>query len=338
MRNIVVISVNWIGDVVFSTPVYRALKTAYPGVRLTALAVPRVKEVLELCPDVDEVVVYNEARQGGGLVPMLSAAGALRRRHFDAAFILRRSLSRSWITRLAGIPVRVGFGARGWGGLLTHTADDTGLDVIHRSDAYLRVVEAFGIKVAERSSRLAVGRDTCERVAALLRGHGLKGDERIVVMHTGGNWGLKQWPASRFAALTARLTQELGLKVVLSGAWSDVERVRAIALESGVAPLVLAGETGLKELAALFKRAYMVVSADSGPLHVASAVGANVVGLFGPTTPEITGPRGQGRIRVLTRDTRCNRAPCYYLECPDNRCMKALTVDDVLQTFQILKS
>jgi len=335
VRNILVVSVNWIGDVVFSTPVYRALKTAYPGARVTALAVPRVKDVLELCPDVDEVIVYDEAGKARGLTGMIGAGLALRGGHFDAAFILRRSLSRSWLAWIAGIPVRAGFGGKGFP--LTHTADDTGVDAMHRRDVYLKVVEVFGVKVKDRSCRLEVSRDACERVASLLRSRGLAGEERIVVLNTGGNWGLKQWPSERFAALAARLTCELGLKVILPGGPCDIERVRAIARDSGVDPLVLAGDTGLKELAALFKRAYMVVSADSGPVHVASAVGANVVALFGPTRPEITGPCGQGRVRVLTRDTGCNRAPCYYLECPDNRCMKALTVDDVLQTFQILK-
>jgi ADP-heptose:LPS heptosyltransferase len=133
------------------------------------------------------------------------------------------------------------------------------------------------------------------------------------------------------------LARELGFTVVLSGGPSDVLRVRSIAEDSGVGPVVLAGETDIKELAALFKRAHMVVSADSGPLHLANAVGANVLALFGPTRPEITGPRGQGRIKVLMHDVGCNRAPCYYLECPDNRCMKTLTVDDVFQTFKILK-
>ena len=191
--------------------------------------------------------------------------------------------------------------------------------------------------MADRSAALSVGRDVCEHLATKLRARGLTGDERIVVLNTGGNWDLKQWPKERFAELTARLTRELGFTVVLCGAPSDKARVQSIAQDCGVGPVVLAGETDIKELAALFKRAHMVVSADSGPLHLANAVGANVVALFGPTRPEITGPQGQGRIKVLMRDVGCNAAPCYYLECPDNRCMKALTVDDVFKTFKILK-
>jgi lipopolysaccharide heptosyltransferase II len=337
MKNILVISVNWIGDVVFSTPVYRALKEAYPRSRVCVLAVPRVKSVLELCPYVDEVIVYDEDGKAGGFLAKLRMAFLLRGYHFDAVFILRRSLSRTLLTFIAGIPVRVGFGKGFIGRLLTQSVNDEGCDDIHRSEVYLRVIETFGVRVSDRSCCLEVKRPVLERVAALLRLKGVQEDERIVVLNTGGNWDLKQWPRACFAELAARLRRELGFKIVLSGGPADLERVREIATASGVDPVILAGETDLKELAALFRRSYAVISADSGPLHVANAVGANVVALFGPTQENITGPRGQGRIRVLSRDVGCNKAPCYYLECPDNKCMKTLMVEDVLQTFKILK-
>ena len=338
MRNILVMSVNWLGDVVFSTPVYRALKRKYPDARIVALGVPRVKDVLLMCPDIDEVIVYDEQRSVRGSIRMIVTAAGLRSRRFDAVLLLRKSFSRTMMAWLAGIPGRAGFADDRWSALLTHRADARGCDDLHRSDVYLRVAEAMDITVRDRSCRLSVSRDDCEKIATRLRAAGLSGDERIVVLNTGGNWALKQWPPERFAELAARLTRELGFKVVLPGSAADVERVRAIARSSGVDPLVLAGETTLPEMAALFKRAHAVVSADSGPLHMAHAIGANVVAIFGPTREEITGPRGQGRSRVLSADVGCNHTPCYYLECPDNRCMKAVTVDDVLSTFKVLKS
>ena len=85
---------------------------------------------------------------------------------------------------------------------------------------------------------------------------------------------------------------------------------------------------------ALMKRADCVVSADSGPVHIASSVGTNVIGIFGPTRPEITGPRGSGRAVILQRDVGCNRRPCYNLECPDNICMQAVNVKEVLDAVR----
>ena len=95
----------------------------------------------------------------------------------------------------------------------------------------------------------------------------------------------------------------------------------------------LAGSTDLPGLAAVFAQSRYVISADSGPLHLASAVGVRTVSVFGPTRPEITGPRGSGKVSVLIKDVGCNKAPCYYLECPDNRCMKAVEVDDVIKVL-----
>jgi ADP-heptose:LPS heptosyltransferase len=129
----------------------------------------------------------------------------------------------------------------------------------------------------------------------------------------------------------------MGIRIVLPGAAKDRERVEMIAQRSGVFPLVIAGSTDLMELAAVMAGAEFVVSGDSGPLHLAAAVGSNVVGIFGPTRPEITGPRGIGRIAVIQKDVRCNRAPCYYLECPDNRCMKSVSVEDVHEEIWKIK-
>ncbi len=337
MKKILVVSVNWLGDVVFSTPVYRALKAAYPQARVSVLAVPRVKQVLELCPDIDEVIVFDENAKDRGFFARLLLAGALRAKKFDAVFVLRRSLTRTWIAWLAGIPVRVGFAKKSWRSLLTHVVNDEGCDGIHRCDVYLRVVESFGVKATDRSCRLVVGRDHVDRVSAKLQAKGVGPDERFVVLNTGGNWNLKQWPQEYFSELARRLKLELGFRIVISGAHNDIERAQAIAKASGTDAVVFAGETDIAEMAALFKRAHSVISADSGPLHVASAVGANVVAIFGPTSPDITGPRGQGRIKVLMQEVGCNQAPCYYLQCPENRCMSATTVEHVLQTYKVLK-
>ena len=97
--------------------------------------------------------------------------------------------------------------------------------------------------------------------------------------------------------------------------------------------VTLAGKTDLRQLAAVLKRADLVVSADSGPLHIADAVGTETIALFGPTRPEVTGPRGQGRAHILQKDTLCNRAPCYNSRCPDNMCMHSIRVNEVIQTI-----
>ncbi len=334
MKNILVVSVNWLGDAVFSTPVFRALKAYDPLVRVTCLCVPRVVDVLSMCPDIDEIMVYDEKGQDRPFFAKAALSLRISRKKFDAVFLLRKSFSRSLMMALAGIPVRVGFADRSWRGLLTDVVGGEGTDDIHRADVYLKVIEAAGIPVEDRSCRLSAREDFVRGMAEVLQQKGISAQDRLIVVNTGGNWDLKQWPPERFAQLVRRLVLSGFGKVVLPGAAKDVARVQKIAEQSGVSPVVMAGETGLLCLAALLKRADILITADSGPLHLASALGTDVVALFGPTRPEITGPQGNGRSRILQKDVGCNRAPCYYLECADNICMKEVSVEDVLQAVQ----
>jgi heptosyltransferase-1/heptosyltransferase-2 len=162
--------------------------------------------------------------------------------------------------------------------------------------------------------------------------------ESYVVLNTGGNWDLKQWSTDTFTQLAKRLDQEFGLRIVFSGSHKDRENCQHMAQAADIKAVILAGETSVGESLALYKRAVAVISGDSGPLHLAHSVGADVIGIFGPTRPEITGPRGSGRLQVLFKDVGCNKAPCYHLTCTNNLCMQSVTVDDVAQAFKKIRS
>ncbi|MDP2654864.1 MAG: lipopolysaccharide heptosyltransferase II [Candidatus Omnitrophota bacterium] len=327
-KNILVSSVNWLGDVIFSTPVFRNIKQNCPGARVSCLAVPRVAEILECCPDVDEILVYEEKGRHRGLLGKGSIIRELRRRKFDAAFFLRPSLSRATLAWAAGIPARIGTARKGrW--FLTSSVEPLPEDR-HRSDQYLGLLEGIGWTVPDRTCRLAVPAPAGKSVRSLLSSKGIEDTDRIAVFHVGGNWDLKRWPRENFVPVAEGL-QARSLRVVISGGKGDAPDAEWISGRSGRRPVVLAGQTDLKQLLALMDRASVVISADSGPLHLASAAGTPVVGIFGPTRPEVTGPRGAGRCEPLINDVGCNRAPCYYLECPDNVCMKSVKPDDVLQ-------
>jgi heptosyltransferase I len=166
-----------------------------------------------------------------------------------------------------------------------------------------------------------------------MKARGVSSNDEYIVLNTGGNWDLKQWPKEKFAELARRISLEKNIKVVLPGSADDIDRVKEIEEMSGAPVINIAGETCLPRLAVVFAHAKTVVSADSGPSHLAVSVGARLIALFGPTRPEITGPRGQGEALVLQKDVGCNKAPCYYLECQDNRCMKVIEVEDVLKVL-----
>ncbi len=334
MKKILVVNVNWLGDAIFSSPIFRALKTAYPQAKISCLAVPRVREILESVPGIDEIIVYDEQGAHRSAFAKLRLIHDLSKRHFDTAFLLHRSLTRALLAFCAGIPQRIGYATKGRGVFLTQGIKPLDEKKVHRLDYYLHILESTGMTVADRTSSLTVDSESEKEIRAILYRHNVQEEDPLVVIHPGGNWDLKRWPVSYFAALIEQLLKDEKIKVVISGSSADVALATEIVSDLSHKPIVLVGKIGLKQLVALMKRADCVVSADSGPIHIASSVGTSVVGIFGPTRPEITGPRGRGRSVILQSDVGCNRRPCYYLECSDNTCMQAVSVNKVIDAIR----
>lgn len=335
MKNILVVNVNWIGDVIFSTPVFRALRAHYPGARICCMAVPRVVPVLKSCPYVDDIIVYDERGEHRWLWGKLKLIASLRRFHFDIAFLLHRSWTRAFLMFCAGIPERVGYDLKNLGHLLTRRVNLPEGD-IHRSDYYLRVIESYGVKVEDRTTEIVPAQEVRDDIEKILAAQGILRNDFLAVVNTGGNWDLKRWPKENFAQLVGRMIKELKMAVVISGAVKDKETADYVRLASQTDPVILAGQTSLEQTFALMKRADVVVSSDSGPMHIASSVGSSVIAIFGPTRPEDTGPRGKGQAIILRKDLDCNQAACYQLDCPDNRCMKAVSVDEVFAAVAVV--
>lgn len=333
LNKILVVNVNWLGDVIFSSPVFTNLRRVYPRAKIVCMAVPRVREILECVPGIDDIIVYDEDGRHHGLFGSLAMIQHLRREKFDAVFYIHNSLTRAWLGFLAGIPARVGFDVKGRGVLLTHKFPDP-KDSIHRSDRYLNVIERFGVSMADRTNVVHVQGEAKNFIQALLHDRGVRDGDFKIVVNLGGNWDLKKWPRGHFSMLIERLMSDLNAKVIIPGARKDISLAREVCAPLTRKPVILAGETNLKQLMALMQSVDLVISADSGPLHIANAVGADVIGIFGATSLEIATPRGSGRVTVLRWDVGCNRGPCYYLECPDNICMRAVSVDDVVNAVK----
>src|SRR3989338_7640318 len=133
MKNILVVNVNWLGDVIFSTPIFRALKEHYPDAHISCLAVPRVREILECVPEVDEIICYDERGAHRSLLAKWKLSRQLKQNNFDAAFLLRPSRSRAMMLWAAQIPQRIGYGKKGDRAFLTHVIPPLSEEA-HRSD------------------------------------------------------------------------------------------------------------------------------------------------------------------------------------------------------------
>lgn len=337
MERILVINVNWMGDVIFSTPIFKALKETYPQSQVSCLAVPRVHGILQSVPQIDEIINYDEEGIHKRFLGKLRLILRLRRKNYDIVFLLHRSTTRTLLSFCAGIPIRVGYATKKRSRFLTHNIKPLENEM-HRGDQYLHLLEDYGIAIKDRASQLTVSQQAQIDIQGILQQHGIAPNDLFFIINPGGNWNLKRWPKENFQLLAHELITQYKVKIIITGALKDIDLADAIVKKLDPKPVVLAGKTNLQQMMALMKLAKLVISADSGPLHLASSLKTDTIGIYGPTRPEITGPRGGGRSVILQQDVGCNRHACYFLKCTDNICMKSVTVKDVLNAVSQIQN
>lgn len=326
---ILIVEVNWLGDVLFSTAAIRALRGKFPESYISCLVVPGVREVVEGNPYIDEIIINDEAGVHRGLWGRLKLINELRGRKFDLAVFFHRSFSRAAVVYLAGVTQRIGYDTWKRHFLLTQPLAMAKKDSLHRVDHYLRIVEPLGCDISRRRYDFFVSQSDIDFARRFLRDEGINDKDFLVCLNPGGNWPPKRWPKESFSLLADRLIREYKFKIIFSGSQNDCRLVNEIIGNMREKAIIAAGKATLKQSAALFQRMNLVISADSGPLHIAASMGVEVIALFGPTSKEITGPIGKGRITVIQRPGDCH-IPCYESGCGDNRCMRAITVEEVL--------
>jgi len=332
MKRILIFNVNWRGDVLFSTPFIRTIKEAYPDAFIACAVAPRCLPILKNNPHLNEVIVFDEGGHHKGLFGILKFINALRKRHFDAAFLLHRSFTRTLICYLAGIKERIGYYTKKRAILLTKSVPvSTG--VLHKVEYFLNIAKFCGIEPQSKNYEFVLDKRDKDYINRLFQEYGLGEDEFLVVLNPGGNWDLKRWPQENFALLADKLIEDHAARVIITGAEGDLGLVHNITSLMKNAPVILCGKTTLGQLAALMNKVSLVISGDSGPMHIAVSQKTKAIALFGPTSAAITGPYGEADYTVIQKYDECE-VPCYKLECNDNRCMKAISVEDVLKVIK----
>jgi heptosyltransferase-2 len=338
--NILVRGVNWIGDAVMTMPALRALRRANPGARITLLVKPWVSPLFENDPSVDSLVHYTDEHRG--IIGKLKLAREIRRQGFCEAVLFQNAIDAAIVAFLAGIPERIGYSRDGRRLLLTKAIPwDRKSENVHHIEYYLTLLKKAGFPVEKSLPWIYLTLE--ERVKARERLKALK--RPLVAINPGATYGSsKRWHPERFAEVAWKIINELGGGVVILGGPSEVSIAKEIAgllaaadtLHAGdPRHLVLAGQTGLRDLAAVISESDILVTNDSGPMHVGYAVGTPVVAIFGSTSPEATGPAGEGNI-VIKKSLDCS--PCFERECErgDLKCMDLITPGDVFAAVQRL--
>lgn len=329
-KRILIFNVNWLGDVLFSSATIRNIRRNYPGSYIACAIPSRCYPILKDNPYLDEVIIFDEKDRHKGMLAKLNFVSLLKSRKFDAVFLLHRSFSRALICRLAGISQRIGHYTKKRAFLLTQKIIPPKKDSLHRIDYYLDIIEKAGLRIEDRYLDFFFSPRDENHVEDFLSKNSIGKNDFIAALNPGGNWMPKRWPLEYWAQLADKLIKEMKAKVIITGSASDLVLAGQIKKMMQESPLVACGVFNIKQLGAFAKRVDLFITADTGPLHIANAVGTKkIIAIFGPTSKEITGPYPSTNVIILQKDTGCS-IPCYKVNCRDNRCMKAVTPEEVL--------
>ena len=337
--NILIVKLSAIGDVIHTLPALNAIRKAYPEARITWLVEEAAYDLVKDHPALDRVLVSKRKRWLKKLQSplflkaikeMYGFIKELRDTRYDIILDFQALLKSGILIALSRGKRKIGFG-RG----LEHMEYSylflnerfPAVSMEHHALARgLMLLNALGIPTPEVEYKLAVSDHDRQKVDDLLQEYGLVNPGRFVILNPVAKWESKLWSNRRFAQLADRIIAQYDAGVVFTGSFEDRPAIHQITAGMKTPAVNLAGETTLKMLAALYTKADVVVSTDTGPMHLAVAVGTPVVALFGPTAPWRTGPYGSGN-QVVTASLEC--APCFKRHCPTCDCMALISVDQV---------
>jgi lipopolysaccharide heptosyltransferase II len=343
--NLLCVRLDSLGDVLMTTPAIRALKASAPGRRITLLTSPAGAAVAKLVPEIDKILVYE--------APWMKASGPrddsraeyaladrLRVGRFDGAAIFtvysQNPLPSAYLCYLADIPRRLAHCHENPYQLLTDwVPDPEPVDgVRHEVRRQLDLVASVGSTTVDERLSLRVPSAAFAGVGRLLDRVGLDVNRPWVVIHPGASAASRRYPAASFAMVARRLVEDLEYQVVLSGGESERELVRTIQELMVVPSHSLAGCLNLAELAALISLTPVLVANNSGPVHVAAAVGTPVVDVYALTNPQHT-PWAVPN-RVLSHDVPCKY--CYRSICPEghHNCLRLVTPEAIVEATREL--
>lgn len=342
---ILIVKLSAIGDVIHTLPALTALRRHYPNAQIDWLVEEAAAELVQGHEALDRVLVWRR-REFVGLLRsgevssavkrFLNLLLALRDTRYDLIIDFQALLKSSLWIFLARGRRKTGFGpgmehAENSHLFLNERIPSVSMEM-HALDRGLRLLQALGIPAAQVRYDLPIGADDARTAERLLVEGGLRLDQPFVAVNPMAKWPTKLWAAERFRELAECLLAR-GFQVVFTGSKVDRSFIDEMAGPLGSSVIRLDGRTALKVLAAVYRSATVVVSTDTGPMHLAAAVGRPVVALFGPTAPWRTGPYGEGHV-VIRAGVSCS--PCFSKSCKTKEfepmaCMNRITAEQVVE-------
>lgn len=345
IKRIIVVDLLYLGDLLFAHPFFEGLRELFPEARIDLVANSNFSEIMRVNPNLDHVYSYNK---NWTTARSYKFAKKLKMNNYQLGINIHGNWRTALLLKLIAAEKSIGYGGKGRGLFLDEQLEKNisshmiefyleFLDQLQRSELLMdnfksKKIESFLQEPAFPSLR--VNETHNRNVETKLQNLGLK--NKFIVLNTGGSWKTKRWPEEYFAEIADQLA-ERGYKILFVGGPSDTERVSYIREKIVNKEMIfnLSGQTSLLELAAVLKRAELVISGDTGPVHVAAAVGTNTVTIFGPSDEEKYAPRGRGK-NILIKNVDLSCRPCGEHECPLDhfKCMRELSPKMVVERIE----
>ena len=348
---ILVRGTNWIGDAVMTMPAVQRLRELAPHAHIVLLCPEKLHDLWRHNPHINEIIPFGRksANDTGAGKP---AINDLRRRKFDVAVIFPNSFRSAWECQRARIPHRIGFPGHGRRFLLTDVVPQSPSEraayetrsvagkkftvkvfrsTRHQSQHYLDIIARLGGNPEPVPPRIWIAQEEMIAINKFLRVAG----PPVIAINAGAEYGsAKRWPPERFAETALKVSKRADCRWLIVGGPNDaliaatIEQILRDARLDKNTVINIAGKTTLLELCALLKFSKLLLTNDTGPMHIAAALGTPIVSIWGSTSPELTGPLSS-RSSIIRQPVECS--PCFLRECPiDFRCMNRIQVDEVV--------
>jgi len=355
MKKVLIINPFGIGDVLFTTPVIRAIKDSEPYSFIGYWCNERVKDILKSNPNIDKVIALSRGdlkkvyRKSifQGTHRFIKLLNEIKREKFDILLDLSLDHRYSLIAKITGIRKRIGFDYKNRGRFLTEKIGIDGYSDKHVVEYYLDLLKPLGIKPVSFNPELVLSEEGKMRAASMLAEYGIVDKDLVIGIAPGGgaSWGkdahLKHWPAIKFAQLADKIIDNFRAKIVILGDESEKSIAEEIIKSMHNKPLNLTGRLSLEELGAVINDLRVLIANDGGPLHMAAALGKKTVSFFGPVDPKVYGPYPYGEKEHIILKNNLPCSPCYVnfrlLSCNRNKeCLEAIDVDSAVDAVKKL--
>lgn len=329
-KNIIVRMPNWLGDLVMATPILTDLRHHWPEAKITVQCQGILSTVIQEDPHINHLLSFKKPKSLFNRKEAQALLSPLREGNYDLGILMTNSFSSAFWYWRGKVKNRIGFADHGRSLLLDYPVPFPTLrEKQHLVITYKTLLEPLGIPLSSTPPKLYLSQKEQMSARETLIKEGIQSEDLLIGINPGAAYGsAKCWLPERFKSLTQKLLQNPRIKIIYFGDKAGAPLVNEICSQFSAHVVNMAGKTNLRELMALIQWCTLFLTNDSGPMHVASALGTPLIALFGSTSDVATSPYNGGV--VIHKHVPCS--PCYRRECPiDFRCMKKIEVDEVYE-------